>query len=260
MRKNYLLASVISILCLTVINSQNLDPIATDRPDQTECPFIVPKGYIQAENGLVYEKISQKNVALAHPSVLWKYGISEKLEFRLITEIMSENAINQPNSIGLTPITVGFKTKLADENGVFPLMSFIGHLGIPSWASPEFKTNYFAPNFRFTMQHTLSEKLILAYNLGAEWDGETPNTTFIYTLTSGFSVTKKLGVYLELYGFAPQKLSADHRFDGGFTYLINPNIMVDVSGGFGLTDNAPLYYFSLGFSYRFRVVNSFVGE
>jgi Putative MetA-pathway of phenol degradation len=253
MNRIYVFIPALSFLSLTIVKSQTLDPIATDRPDQTECPFIVPKGYIQAENGLVYEKINQTNAVMVHPSTLWKYGISEKLEFRLITEIMSEHALNQTNSIGLTPITIGFKTKIADENGFMPLVSFIGHLGIPNWASSEFQTNYFAPSFRFTMQHTLSEKFTLAYNLGAEWDGETPQTTFIYTLTSGYSITQKLGAYLEFYGFAPQKLPADHRFDGGFTYLINPNIMVDVSGGFGLTENAPHYYFSLGFSYRFKV-------
>ena len=105
------------------------------------------------------------------------------------------------------------------------------------------------------MQHTLSERFTLAYNVGAEWDGETPSTTFIYTLTSGYSITRKLGVYVEFYGFAPQQQATDHRFDGGFTFLINQNIMVDVSGGFGLTENAPANYLSLGFSYRFKMVN-----
>jgi Putative MetA-pathway of phenol degradation len=237
------------------LESQNLAPIATDRPDQTECPFIVPKGFFQAENGLVYEKINPKSSVMAHPSILWKYGVSDKFELRLITEIISEKAENYPTIMGLTPITIGFKTNIAKEKGLLPLVSFIGHLAIPHWASKAFQTRYFAPSFRFTMQHTLSEKFTLAYNLGAEWDGETPLSTFIYTLTSGYSITGKLGVYLEFYGFAPQQQTPDHRFDGGFTFLINPNVMLDVSGGFGLTENAPKNYLSLGFSYRFKLVN-----
>jgi Putative MetA-pathway of phenol degradation len=256
MNRIYVFISALFFSYLTTIKSQTIDPIATDRPDQTECPFIVPKGFIQAENGLVYEKINATNSVMVHPSTLWKYGISENLEFRLITEIISEKALNLPKTIGLTPITIGFKTKIANENGLLPLVSFIGHLGIPNWASSEFQTNYFAPSFRFTMQHTLSEKFTLAYNLGAEWDGETPHTTFIYTLTSGFSITQKLGAYIEFYGFAPQQQKADHRFDGGLTYLINPNIMMDISGGFGLTENAPINYLSFGFSYRFKINKS----
>jgi Putative MetA-pathway of phenol degradation len=249
----YLIISAFILVSMTVLKSQNLAPIATDRPDQTECPFIVPKGFLQAENGLVYEKTNPTSSVMVHPSILWKYGISGNFEFRLVTEIISEKTVNQPITIGLTPITIGFKTKIAEEKGLLPLVSFIGHLDVPNWASKEFQTSYFAPSFRFTMQHTLSEKLILAYNLGAEWDGETPQTTFIYTLTSGYSISEKLGVYLEFYGFAPREQVPDHRFDGGLTYLINSNIMVDISGGFGISENAPINYLSLGFSYRFKI-------
>lgn len=255
MNKIYGLILVFILSHLMALESQNLAPIATDRPDQTECPFIVPKGFFQAENGLVYEKSNPISSLMAHPSVLWKYGVSDRFELRLITEIISEKAENHPTRVGLTPITIGFKTNIAKEKGVLPLVSFIGHLAIPNWASKAFQTQYFAPSFRFTMQHTLSEKFTLAYNLGAEWDGETPTTTFIYTLTSGCSITSKLGVYLELYGFTPQQQAPDHRFDGGFTFLINQNVMVDVSGGFGLSENAPSNYLSLGFSYRFKIIN-----
>jgi Putative MetA-pathway of phenol degradation len=256
MNRIYLLILAFIMGSTVALNCQNLAPIATDRPDQTECPFIVPKGFLQAENGLVYEKINPTSFVKAHPSILWKYGVSDKFEFRLIAEIISQKGENQPEKMGLTPVTVGFKTNIAKEKGLLPLVSFIGHLNIPNWASSEFQTNYFAPSFRFTMQHTLSEKFTLAYNLGAEWDGETPQTTFIYTLTSGYSISKKLGVYLEFYGFAPQLQAPDHRFDGGVTYLINSNIMVDISGGFGLTKNAPMHYLSFGFSYRLKIRKS----
>jgi hypothetical protein len=235
-----------------LLNGQNLPAIQLDRPDQTECPFIVPKGYIQAENGLTYEKINNSSKSFAHPSTLWKYGLSDNFEFRLITEIISEKELATTITT-LSPITIGFKVKIAEENGIVPITSFIGHLTVPHWASKAAQSNYYAPSFRFTMQHTLSKILTLAYNLGAEWDGETPETTFIYTLTTGFSMTEKIGAYIELYGFAPQKQKADHRFDGGFTYLINNNVIVDLSGGIGLTDNAPNSFVSLGFSYRFKL-------
>ena len=69
-------------------------------------------------------------------------------------------------------------------------------------------------------------------------------------LTSGVSLTEKVGAYIELYGFAPQNEKAEHRLDGGITYFLKPNLMFDISGGFGLTENAPKYYTSLGFSMR----------
>ena len=78
----------------------------------------------------------------------------------------------------------------------------------------------------------------------------TSETTFVYTLTAGYSISNKLGYYAELFGFAPQNNSANHNFDAGFTYLINNNFMVDLSSGVGITDNAPDYYLALGCSFR----------
>ena len=100
------------------------------------------------------------------------------------------------------------------------------------------------------MQHTLSDKLSLGYNLGCEWDGITPETTFVYTLTTGYSISNKMGCYVELFGFAPQHESANHNFDAGLSYLINNNFMVDLSSGIGITENAPEHYVAFGFSFR----------
>ncbi len=241
-------------LCLSkavAIKAQVLPPIATDRPDQTECPFIVPKGYIQAENGFFYEKTTKNSQSMAFPTVLWKYGLSDNFELRLITELVSEKTTT--TEVGLTPVTVGFKVRISEEKGFVPKTSFIGHLTTPKLASKEFTTNFYAPSFRFTMQHTLSDRFNLAYNLGAEWDGKTPEPTFIYTLTTGFSINQKAGAYLELYGFLPQNQLFDHRLDGGLTYLVNNNFMIDVSGGIGLSPNAPNYFVSLEVSYRFKI-------
>lgn len=248
----YLTLILIHLLGTMALRGQPLSPIATDRPDQTECPFIVPKGYFQAENGFVYEKTDANSHAAAYPSVLWKYGISDNFEVRLITELVSEKAASDTKT-GLMPITVGFKVKIFEEKGILPKTSFIGHLTVPTLASKAFSADFYAPSFRFTMQHTLSDRFTLAYNLGAEWDGTTPETTLIYTVTTGCGITKKLGVYVELYGFALQNQSADHRFDGGLTYLVSNNVMMDVSGGCGLSHNAPNYFVGLGLSYRFKV-------
>ena len=175
--------------------------------------------------------------------------MNKNFELRLITEFVTEK-INDEKSSGFTPILIGFKVKLCEEKGMIPKTSFIGHIGLPNAASSKYKTDFVAPEFRFTMQHSLSDNLSLGYNLGCEWDGMTPETTFVYTLTSGYTINNKLGCYAEFFGFAPQNDKAYHDFDGGFTYLINNNFMVDLSSGIGITDNAPDHYIAFGFSFR----------
>lgn len=243
----------IAVFCLVSAylsaQEQQPEPIETDRPDQTETPSLVPKGMFQVETGFAFEKIDATSETITTPSVLWKYGINDNFELRLITEFSSETAADGKMS-GLKPVLVGFKAKISEENGIVPKTAFTGHMLLPNFASEDFKADYYAAEFRFSMQHTLSDKIDLGYNFGAEWNGETPEPTFIYTLTTAYSFTDKFSAFIELYGFAPQNDTADHRFDGGLTYLLSNNFMIDVSGGFGITENAPAYFASAGFSFR----------
>ncbi|MFN8256779.1 MAG: transporter [Bacteroidales bacterium] len=247
--EKYLMVVVIFFSANCNLWGQNLVPIQLDRPDQTECPFIVPEKHIQFESGFNFENVNSSEQNFLYPALLTKYGVNDRFEIRLITELTTNKIENEVLN-GLKPVRIGFKTKLLEENGILPTMSFIAHLSLPFLSSEKFTTTYYAPSFRFTMQHTLSEKISLGYNLGAEWDGESAEPTFIYTLTTGFSLSERMGTYIEIYGYVPQKEKSDHRLDGGFTFLARQNIMIDISGGMGLTENAPDYYVSLGFSLR----------
>jgi hypothetical protein len=250
--KKYLGLLFVFLMLQNHLLAQEMPSIQTDRPDQTECPFIVPLHYFQLENGFSYEKTNSESKQIVAPTILTRFGINDHFELRLITETVMEEQLLETKS-SINPILIGFKTLLFEENGVIPITSFIGHIGIPKTASKIFQTTYYAPEFRFTMQHTLSKKQSLSYNLGAEWNGETAEPTFIYTLTSGYSLNKKIGCYIEFYGFVPQIEKPDHRFDAGLTYLLNPNHQFDISGGFGLSKISPKYYLALGYSFRFKI-------
>jgi hypothetical protein len=240
---------ILILLISNLVIAQNISPIEADRPDQTETPALTPQGMFQIETGLSYQKNDEFTSSYTAPTILWKYGFNENFELRLITEyILDKN--NDTITSGFNPILIGCKIKITDEKGIIPRTSLIGHILMPKIASSMYKTNYFAPEFRFVMQHTLSDKMSLSYNLGGEWDGFSAEPTFIYTLTTGYSITSKIGSYIELFGFAPQNSTANHNFDGGFTYLINNNFMLDLSGGVGITTNAPNYYLAFGFSFR----------
>ena len=227
-------------------------PIQTDRPDQTESPAIVPVNYLQAENGFAYEQWSDDEKSITAPSILWKYGMNERFELRVITEHVIEKSAGSTMN-GIVPVTVGFKANLCQEKNWIPTISFIGHLTSRNWGSKKYHTAYAAPSFRFTCQHTLSDKLSLGYNVGTEWNGDHALPVYIYTLTTGLSLSGKLGSYIEMYGFLSQHNTADHRIDGGFTWLLNNNCMFDISGGAGISTISPAYYVALGFSYRFAM-------
>src|ERR1043165_1595199 len=185
------------IIALTIFSSfasaQQIEPIEADRPDQTETPSIVPKGYIQIETGIGYEQDGWGVGTLTIPTILSKYGVTDRFEVRLITEVVSYHILANKKT-GLVPVEVGFKTNLIQENGIIPTISFIGHLSVPDAASPKFKGHFSHPRFRFAFEHTLSDDFSIGYNLGLEWEGGGEGD-FVYTLTGGYSLSDQLGMY-----------------------------------------------------------------
>lgn len=237
-------------LCgISLVQGQEISPIEADRPDQTETAFTVPAGMFQFETGFSYQEENRSSTSYLAPTVLLKYGINSNFEIRLITEF-AFNSVENSEFSGINPIVLGFKLKILEEKGVLPKTAFLGHLSLPNCATSRNKTNYLAPQFRFLMQHTITDKVSLSYNLGAEWDGFTAGPGFIYTTAVGYGITDKLGTFIEIFGFAPQDSTANHTVDAGCTYLINDNFMVDLSGGLGITSNAPNHFVSVGFSFR----------
>ncbi len=169
-------ATALSLFSFIQLDAQEKGRMETDRPDQTESPYLTKHRFVQGEIGFNYEK-AQGFKTLVHPTALWKYGISKKFEFRLITELVSvETPLLIPDGndfiSGLLPVQLGGKLAFWEEKGLLPKTSLIFHIAAPRISSRKFRASKWAPNFRFVMQNTLSENIGLGYNFGAEWDGE----------------------------------------------------------------------------------------
>lgn len=130
------ISSVLLTLTFSFLSSQ--ESIETDRPDQTESASLTPKKFIQIESGFLYEKTGTQAEKFSHPNILWKYGINDNFELRMITEFSSEKSGNETFS-GMMPLTLGFKAKLTDEKKLLPKISFIAHLTANKLSSKHFK-------------------------------------------------------------------------------------------------------------------------
>ena len=251
-----LLAAIITVIIALPVCAQ--EKIETDRPDQTESPYTAPKKYFQFEFGFNIEKDKSEGVkrtTLIHPTTLLKYGLNENIELRAefqssTTRLRSGNA--KDLSTSFEPLEIGFKTKLWEERGLIPKTSFIIHTTIPAIATKEFRQSKPAPNFRFTLQNTLSENWSLGYNAGMEWDGETTEPTYTYTLAPGFTINEKWAGYFEVFGFIKNSEAPEHSLDGGLYYFPNNNVKLDISAGYGISKVATDFYIALGISFRFK--------
>lgn len=237
-------------ICTNVL--AQISAIDTDRPDQTESVYTVPKNYLQFETGFVFQKNNDGSEEFLIPTLLSKYGISEKIELRLITSILSERIDDYANGkfhhTKLDQIELGAKISLWEEKKLIPKTSFIFHFGIPGLAS--YKTNRILFNSRLTMQHTLSNNISLGYNLGVEFDGISEHPVFVYTFAPGISIGKKWYAYIESFGSFYNY--SEHNLNGGVAYFINNNCKLDCSAGLGVSRYAPEYFIGVGASIRFN--------
>jgi hypothetical protein len=241
------------LLCFCLRVCAQAPEISTDRPDQSNTPLLIPRGALQIETGFMVENdnsLSGTKRNYTYNSTLLKYGINEHFEMRFNALYLGRSTSSDITTArGFGPVSVGMKIKLSDERGIWPQTSIISHINLRS-GDIKFKPSYTSNDVTLACAHEITERLSLTYNAGVKWDGESPVATSLYALSFAFNITHKLSAFAESYGFFPEKSKPEHRMDAGITYKINPLFQWDLSGGLGLSQNAPDNFLSTGLSIR----------
>ena len=225
--------------------AQDREPIVTDRPNQTEASVLVPQGRFQVETGF----LSEKNGVFTNQALnttLLRYGLNKYFELRFRQDYLGEKGGGNSES-GLSSMKLGMKAFLSDEDGWIPQACFIGHITLPTGEIP-FRQNYISSDFRFSVSHTLSNKMSLGYNLGLQNDAVSPGYQGLYSMCFSIMLADKFNSFIEPYGYFMKGQLADNRFDFGITFQPTPYMQFDLSSGFGLSDIAPDSFISIGFS------------
>lgn len=255
--------SLFSVAIFAQDEQDELGNLITDRPDQTESPFTLPKGYFQIETGFLYTS-GPFGITLPNGSVffgddletftyntsLFRYGLTDKIELRLIQEIGKTRIGTFDSNTQAVPTLIGTKIHLLNQQGYKPQVAFLAHFGGPILSDEQSGTQ---ADFRFNFEHQLSEKLVLGYNLGGKLENDLNDFTALYTLVFGYSVTPKLYAFAELYGFFQKDVEADHQMDFGLAYLVSPNFQLDIYTGTGVKPESlisPDTILGFGFSLR----------
>lgn len=243
-------------------------PLITDRPDQTESAYTVPRGLFQIEGGYSYGRGTENGSDLtfqAFPEALLRFGVTDRFELRLGVpgiEVNETDALTgQSDERGLVDASAGFKTLIAEGEGAVPRTAFIGTLFLPT-GDDGFSSERADPAFRFVFSNALGESVSIGYNVGMFWltEGDAAaeldtGSFFDWTVSAGFSATERLGAFVELFGVT--RVGGDggarpvNALDGGMTYLVTPRLQLDASASIGLSSLAPDWTFGVGASYRF---------
>ncbi|MFA7273132.1 MAG: transporter [Crocinitomicaceae bacterium] len=224
--------------------------IVTDRPDQTESSSTVPSRSLQVESGIlvkISETNSSKEQQILLPTNLFRLGLTKELELRLLSQFESmQGDFSRAN--GISDLEVGAKIQLYHKENVGFEAAFITHLVLPTGSSQLTNSTY-ASISKLSISHGLTENLSLGYNFGYNYFGQHKGDA-TYSAALGYSLSDKVGVYIEPYGQLSCLNTWVSNADGGFTFLIQENMQFDFSFGTGL--NHRMNYLSVGLSWISR--------
>ena len=249
----YLFSTAMFLLFFSQIAAQS--EIVTDRPDQTESAKVVPKGAFQLETGILLEIdrstfVSTHNFQLLNN--LFRYGLHHRIELRIVSSLGHTSV--SPSGWTVSDLEAGLKLQLFDG----PIRAaLLGHAIFPTATSLETGLPHeedVGMEFlgRLLFDFSVSEKINWGVNGVLEIDDKGKFYPG-FTNSLGFSLTDKLGVFLEIYGETVADIldekAFDLYYDNGLTYLWKPNLQLDFSFGLRVTGNRYNFY-SAGLSWR----------
>ena len=236
---------ILFLLIEHVLWAQQSGRLETDRPDQTECPFIVKKGYFQAEIGF-NRSAEGGDVRYLSPTSLLKIGVHPFVELRY--------TLLQEPGIGFSTESFGLKAHLFNEKGFLPRSALIVHYHLNQDRRDQSELNPLPHSIGetiLTFQNSLGGDWGVGYNFGAEYHSD-GSVEGIYRIAPNVNIGKRGYAYAEVFGRFPQTQFTDNWVDGGLAYYLSDEIKADVSLGKSLLVGDS-WYVAIGISFRMRL-------
>ena len=256
--KSFFILFLLSISCFN-LSAQYNETIRTARPGKSVGPFTTGKSIFQIQSGLnifsLENNESELNGNIVTQLNSLRFGVSERVEVRSAFSYRNEKidvSDSETKAAGVNFWNVGLRVNLVNNAGTNkPSIGIQGDVGLTT-VSNDYEPEYLSPRLLFILGTRLYKSIQLTTNLGTQWSGTTGKQAAIYTLNFGFPITKKLRSFIESYGLY-QESALTARFDTGIGYLVNNNLAIDLSAGYGDNNNQIDYFIDFGLSYRFKV-------
>jgi hypothetical protein len=239
------------------------DPLESDRPNFTQGPSTVGYKRLQIESGYTYTQAVGGNAMHdTHdlPEMLVRYGLAERLEFRLswegavfdgVTDRATGRTVNQT---GYTDVDIGLKYAISKQHEWLPAMSLIVDVSAPAGSYDQ--TSHEADaEIIWSCSWSLTKRLTLSSSTGNVCTRESDEhlTRFSQSACLDYGLTENLHIFNEWYVSCPKDSENDlpqHYYDSGFTYLVAPSFQLDWRAGIGLSDASDGFFTGCGLTFR----------
>lgn len=243
--------------CLLVAQpaaAQDDHALETDRPDFTEGTAPAGAGHVQVEAGYTFARAPGDATEHTLGELLIRVGAGDHVEIRVGLDSYTWSRGPAGGVSGLTDTSLGLKWRLAqgEAGSARPSVALLAATTLPTGADLIGEAGS-QPEAKLALAWEPSDRVGIGSNLNYVYvdDGGVRFHRFAATLAFAFSLTDRVGTYLEAYGFAPA--DDDHPdfayANGGFTYLLSPAFQLDARAGIRW-DDADDHFVGVGLAYR----------
>ena len=255
------LASTIELvltLCLGPTLAAAGEPLQPNRPGQADPPTVLAPGVAQIEGGLTFARETEGNPdidTLTVPELELRLGVHERFELQLFAEgFVQEWRDGDGNHTGVSDLELDTRVRLWEQEGWRPATAVEFGLSFPT-GSGFATSDGFDPEGEILYAWDFAERWNLTgnFDFASETQGEDDSSRhFVFRpeFALGLSISERLGTFVAYYGVIEEDAANQHSIDGGFTFLMNDNLQLDVSAGAGLNDAAPDFFVAAGVAWR----------
>lgn len=213
MKTIYHLSFIFSLFVSANNAIAQVESINTDRPDQSDGIYTIPKNTFQLENGITIAKQTVIN------NLMLRYGLTPSTEIRLLLNVGKEF-----KNKGLLPISLSFKQRIIEQKKIIPAMTLVGYIAFEQLANKDFKGNKLPFEIKMAFENEINNKFSIGYNLGISNQLKNLNLS----VAIGYNITDKISTFIEYFSTL-SKNGNEHNIDAGIMYVINPKLQIDIA-------------------------------
>jgi hypothetical protein len=225
--------------------------ISTDRPPVANSSVVVPKGYLQFENGLLITD-SQGQSVIDFPETSVRFGLLNKTELRFSAPDFF-HTLNDATFSGFGDTAVGVKQQLGPLPDNFNV-SVIFFLSLPTGANA-ISSHGYDPGLQLPWSRQLSKNWTANGQTAFYWPTVSGSHNFTGEATLDFDrqLTSACDAFLEYAGDFPRNGGSRQILHFGGAYKLSPRQQLDFQLAAGLSHAAPHFYVGFGYSFLLHV-------
>ena len=232
----------------SLCHAQEDEPtISADRPGALTGPDVMPLHKLQWETGIAYESLVGDYRTFTLNNTLFRFGLFENTELRIGTDFLFNE--NMDPKFGIAPLCIGLKTKLNEGERLLPSVALLAQLNSPHIGTKALLPERLSPSLHLLFEHTLSDKFVLGYNIGAEWDDQAAAPATFLGLGLYYDMTEHFGTFLETYNYLHPGEENQYLTEFGFTWLVSRRVQLDLAADLDLLNLNSYHLISFGISW-----------